>query len=477
MRPILGPFLGHVSESAATAWLRLPRHAPLDLVEAVSRPLTGPRTGDPGAVRFASLPALSVGDGTACGSVPLAGGPGELHLIEIQTRAHGPRPQSPLGELRVQAAPLPSSGGRVAFAFGSCWKVDALGDSQATWRDLLALARAGHVDHLLLLGDQIYADETPLLTSLAGRTAVKCVLEAGIGAPLDKRASSYREAYQRAWELRDVSAALTRLPVASIWDDHEIVNGYGSETWHRGPEGLSVLEAAGAAFDEFQGARNPPPLEPGSRAHAFRRGPAAFLTLDLRTHRDSARGILLGERQKEAVADWLASDIARQARVLFVLSSVPLLHLSRSFHWLRGRSDLDDQWSSPANEPDRAWLLERLSEYEDSPSRRFVLLGGDSHLSTAASMTGRHGRRHWQVTSSPLANRLPAIVYPALTIFGRRFRVRVAGKPEQKLQAHVIGRWQGASVGVVTGEASDEGLDLTFEIFRPGRRTVSVKLG
>lgn len=476
MKPLLGPLLGHVTDGTAIAWLRLPRHAPLHLVEGVSRPLTGARAGDPGATRFAPLPPIPRGDGTACGTVPLAGGAGELHEIVVQTRAEGSRPRAPLGTLVVRAAPTPSASGRIAFAFSSCWKADALGDATAAWRDLGALARAGHVDHVLFLGDQIYADETPVRTSLSGRSAVQRALELGPDAPLDRRAHGFRETYQLSWEPPDVHGVLASVPSASIWDDHEIVNGFGSEPWHRLAKGMSIFEAAALAHDEYQGARNPPRLEPGSRAHAFRRGPAAFLTLDLRTHRDAARGVLLGDRQKEAIADWLASPQALSARVLFLAASVPLLHLSRAFHWIRGRSDLDDQWSSRANEPDRAWLLRRLLDYEANGKRRLVMLGGDSHLSTAACLHGADGRARWQVTASPLANRLPALVYPALTLLGRRFHVRVEGELEQQLQAHVVGRWPGAAVGVVTGQASDEGIDLTFELFRPGRRTIGMAL-
>jgi hypothetical protein len=491
MRPLLGPFLGHVSDDTATAWVRLPRHAPLQLVEAASRPLTGPRAGDPAAERVAALRPVTPGDGTACGVVPLGGGPAEMHRIEVRMRAEGARPQAPLGELVVHAAPRPASEGRIAFAFGSCWKCDALGDATATWRDILALARARHVDHLLLVGDQIYADETPVLTSLAGRTAVKRAMRLGPGAPLDRRASGWREEYQRAWESSEVRSVLQSLPVTSIWDDHEIVNGFGTAGWHREEKGRSIFEAAAAAYDEFQGCRNPPRLDPASRAHAFRRGPAAFLTLDLRTHRHAEQRVLLGGRQKEAIADWLGTAWARDARVLFVVASVPVMHLSRLFHRLRGRWDLEDQWSSASNEEDRAWLLARLLDYAEGGRRRVVILGGDSHLATVARADGATARADgatalasgrgpalWQLTSSPLANRLPAIVYPALTLFGRRFRMRVGAsrEPEQELKAHVIARRQGANVGVVTGEATEEGVDLAFELFRPGRRTLGIRL-
>lgn len=476
MKPLLGPLLGHVTHDTAIAWVRLPGEAPLDLVEAASRPLTGPRAGDPGADSVARLPPIALGEGTACGRVPLLGGAGELHAVDVRTRAEGRRPQAPLGELVVRAAPAPSSDGRIAFAFGSCWRVDAIADSGAAWRTLLALARARHVEHLLLLGDQMYADETPLLTSLSGRTATRRIERLGIDAPLAQRASGFRESYQRAWEPDAVQRVLQALPSASIWDDHEIVNGFGSLPWHREPKGLAIFEAAALANDEFQDSRNPGRLEPSSRAHAFRRGPAAFLTLDLRTHRDHARGILLGDAQERAVDAWLRSDEALSARVLFVACSVPPLHLSRTLAFVRGRSDINDQWSSGGNERARARLLRRLHEYEEGSRRRVVVLGGDAHLASVIRARRSDGSLRWHLTSSPLANRLPSYAWLALTLLGRRFRVRVEGEPQEKLEAHVVGRWKGPNVGVVTGEVRGEELDLTCELFRPGKRTLAFRL-
>ncbi len=473
MRPLLGPFLGHVTHDAAVAWVRLPRHAPTDMAEVLATPLEGASASDPAAARIAALTART--GGVASGVVRLPGGPGTMHRLDVRLRGEGPRPAVPLGEMLVRAAPPPAPTGRIAFAFGSCWKPDAVGDAPATWRDVRALSRSGYVDHLILLGDQIYADTTAIPTSPTGRTAVRRALRLGRRAPLEARASGFRETYQRAFEVPEVAAVLSSLPVTSVWDDHEITNGFGSERWHREPEGLALFEAAALAHDEFQDSRNPDRLEPSCRAHGYRRGPAAFLALDLRTHRDAPAGILLGAAQREAIAAWLTSEDARSARVLFVLSSVPLLHLSRAFHWLRGRADLEDQWSSKANEGERAWLLARLREYEGA-SRTVIVLGGDSHLATAATARGREGRVLWQLTSSPLAQRLPAYVYPALTALGRRFHVRVEGEGEQELQAHIVGRWVGANVGVVTGEATGEELDLQFELFRPGRRTVRLRL-
>jgi hypothetical protein len=118
VKPHLGPLLGHVTHDTAITWVRLPKHAPLDLVEAASSP-EDDRRADPAFRAVVALPPIPQGEGTACGPVPLRGGPGVLHRVEVRTRGEGPRPQAPLGELLVRSAPAPSSVGRVAFAFGS----------------------------------------------------------------------------------------------------------------------------------------------------------------------------------------------------------------------------------------------------------------------------------------------------------------------------------------------------------------------
>jgi hypothetical protein len=468
MRPLLGPFLGHVTATTARAWIRMPRNAPLHLLEVAAQPLAGAHVG-PAGLRVDAMDAVPGGDGTAVATARLSGGPSTLHRIEVRFRREGLRPEEPLGTLLARAAELPSDRGRIAFAFGSCWKVNALGDVGKAWRLLEGLARARHVDHLLLLGDQIYADETPLKTSLVGRTATRRVNRLGDGAPRELRLGAYREAYQQAFEQEDLGRALARLPSVAIWDDHEIINGWGSAAWHDEAEGRRLFDAAASGYDEYQGARNPPPLEPSSRAHAFRRGPAAFLVLDLRTHRHANPAVILGEEQRAAVAAWLRADDAATAPVLFVACSVPPLHLRRLFNFLRGPLDVRDQWSHGANEAERAWLLRELLDHRQRTGARIVLLGGDAHLATAVRARDSTGVL-WQLTSSPLANRLPTYVYPALTLLGRRFHVRVEGRPE-RLAAHVLERWRGSNVGVITGEATDAGVTLRFELFRPGRRT------
>lgn len=455
----LGPLLGHVTPGAARVFIRLHEDAPRAIV-ARSR-----AHGLDAPTRSTELPTAPGGAGIHVGDVPLPGGPGVLHEITLSAG------DADLGSLAVRAAEGSTESGRIAFAFGSCWKVDSAGRSEATWTMLEALARARVVDHLLLLGDQIYADETPL-PSRPGETATSLARALGPGSPLADRVAPFREAYQRAWNVPALQQVLSMLPVASLWDDHEIVNGFGSLPEHRGPEGLAVFDAAAAAFDEFQGLRNPARIEPGSRGWAFRRGPAAFVGLDLRTHRDRSGGILLGAEQRRAVQEWIERE-ARTARVLFVACSVPPLHLPRLSPTIHGMADVSDQWNLTSEE-DRRWLLQRVLDFEEGGRRRAVILGGDAHLATAVSLRDRSGRALWQLTSSPLAQRFPPLAYAGLVLLGRGFDV--SAESDTRLAARVERRWRGPNVGIVRGLVEDDRIDLAFELQRPGRRGVALEL-
>lgn len=458
----LGPFLGHVTASSARVFIRI--RPGQDLAAGVTATV---HPAGPAPTRLTAwIDPRGAADGrTFVGDVPLPHGPAALHAIHLSLG------NQRLGTLHARAAEPPADGGRIAFAFGSCWKPESSPDSDRIWRDLLALARGRIVDHLLLLGDQFYADESPL-PSHPGATAVSRVLALGPASSLADRVAPFREACARAWSSPGLRRVQAVLPTTLIWDDHEIINSYGAMQEHFDLPGRALFGAAATAFDELQGSRNPPPLVPGSRTWGSRRGPAAFLALDLRTHRNFKEGILLGEEQRNGVRAWLESE-ARNARVLFVAASVPVLHLPKTFQVLGGIGDIRDQWEN-ACRADRAWLLHLLRDFEDGGRRRAVVLGGDAHAASAAHLSDRSGHAIWQVVSSPLAGRLPLAVYPALRLLGRRFTVTAS--PSECLDAFIVRRWSGPNFGVVRGRVDDDRIELAFELYRPGRTTRLVQL-
>ena len=110
---------------------------------------------------------------------------------------------------------------------------------------------------LLHGGDQIYADEVvdahPLARAWAdGRNPAADPAElAGLsGALLD----AYAERYLALLAQPEIAHVAARIPSLAMWDDHDIVDGWGSLRPERldSPVGRTLFAAARAAFLVFQ---------------------------------------------------------------------------------------------------------------------------------------------------------------------------------------------------------------------------------
>ncbi|WP_327577519.1 alkaline phosphatase D family protein [Streptomyces sp. NBC_00145] len=222
----LGPLLRYVDESSATVW-----------VEA-SRPCTAEvrcADGSSGRARtfqicghhyaLVAVTGLTPGSATAY-EVLLDGAP-------VWPLADSPFPPSTIRTPAYDDAARP-----VRIAFGSCrWAAapadghdpvgpDAL-DTLAT--ELASAPDAERPDVLLLLGDQVYADETSPATRryLAARRDLR-------DAPGDQVADyeEYTRLYYESWLDPDVRWLLSTVPSCMIFDDHDVIDDWNtSASW------------------------------------------------------------------------------------------------------------------------------------------------------------------------------------------------------------------------------------------------------
>ena len=223
---LLGPLLRHVDETSATVWVET--DAPCEVgVLGCSAPtftvaghhyalvvcdqlqpgttttydvrLDGtqvwPRTGDP-------YPAPTVRTRTRDGQEPLRLVFGSCRV----TRPHEP--------------PYTRSSGREGVG------VDAL---HAYALRMLTQAEPDWPDALLLLGDQVYADE------LSPRTLEHVERTRGTGVPPGKGIADFEEytvLYQEAWSDPLVRWALSTVPTAMVFDDHDVHDDWNtSQAW------------------------------------------------------------------------------------------------------------------------------------------------------------------------------------------------------------------------------------------------------
>lgn len=280
------------------------------------------------------------------------------------------------------------------FAFGSCFRLDDEHPGEA-FRHILDHQK--DLAFLMMLGDQIYADEWK--HNGLGRVAVT--------------RDEYRQVYLNTWSDPDLRELLANTPVYMTLDDHEVDNDWHWENtardqaivpWYtraiRWLGGRPLAErrlprerirAALQAYWEHQGIHAPKMLLPmerekesgdfnlmeedaGSLAYTFYYGAAAFFVMDTRTMRVHNRDtqIMLGEAQWKVLKEWLM-DVKDAYPVKFIASS-------SAFLFEMFGDIANDRWSGFKAERDR--LLFFLAE---KGIENVFILAGDLHEAHAIS--------------------------------------------------------------------------------------------
>ena len=302
----------------------------------------------------------------------------------------------------------------------------------------------GPFDLLLLGGDQVYSDAMwAVLPELQAWSELDKPrrISAPFTAAMQKSVQAYFSTmYLQRWSQPEVAAMLAGIPSVMMWDDHDIMDGWGSHPpdLHYCPVFQGIFGIAKAAFELFQrqmmGAPSPATL-PAQPAHSagYRMGPAGLLVLDMRTERRPRSGDVtadggllnaehvMSEASWRAVYTWLdAQEAAADMRHLFVMSSIPVVHPSFEllekllgvFPGQQGlEDDLRDHWTSPPHKAERLRLIHRLLA-ASAKGIRITLLSGDVHVAAIGVI---ESDRSNAAASARVVNQLTSsgIVHPA----------------------------------------------------------------
>ncbi|GAB4539608.1 MAG: hypothetical protein Tsb0020_53240 [Haliangiales bacterium] len=296
--------------------------------------------------------------------------------------------------------------------------------SAARMRLLSALPGAldSRVKFLIAAGDQMYADgpggesifEPP--DSDAGLIDIEHLLR----CDWDTIRAAYQDRYRAFWQPIPWRKLLSSYPIYPMLDDHEIVDAAGSRPEHQQPAWQKLFGAARAAFMDYQGALLrpwPAPELPPHFGHHFDYGHTGVFVFDARSERraglTSRDSQAISETQHRAFGDFLRAR--RDARVLLIVTSVPLIHLPE---WLTNLGDTItgprvaflDHWSLDRFQPDRDRILDavRAQLAATGGRQKIVFVGGDVHVGTGFVLTWRDQHKHqfYQFTSSPLTQAL-----------------------------------------------------------------------
>ncbi|KUO04077.1 alkaline phosphatase D family protein [Streptomyces caeruleatus] len=464
----LGPLLRYADGTSATVW-----------VEA-SRPCTAEVRGADGAHGTSRTFQIA---GHHYALVPVTGltpGSSEAYEVLLDGTRVWPLPGSPFppSVIRTSAAG-DRDGDTVRLAFGSCrWAAPPADEEDPVGPDALDTLAARiaadpegeRPDVLVLLGDQVYADETSKATRrwLAARRDLR-------DPPGDEVADyeEYTRLYYESWLDPEVRWLLSTVPSCMIFDDHDVIDDWNtSAAWladmratpwwrerllsglmsywvHQHLGNLSPVELS--ADPLYAAVRETPDgtdllrsfacradADPASVRWSYRRdfGRVRLLMVDTRAARvldEDARSMLnAGE------ARWLreqALDAPGSYDHLLIGTSLPWLlpHLvhdaeawnaalcrgERGERWarfgenLRRRADLEHWAAFPSSFDALAALIAEAGSGAGAPATVCVL-SGDVHHAYAAEPTwptgGGPDARVFQLTCSPVHNAIPLAI-------------------------------------------------------------------
>jgi phosphodiesterase/alkaline phosphatase D-like protein len=218
---VLGPMLRHLDATSATVWVEVSEPCEVAVLSASARTF---RVGD-------RHYALVVIDG-------LEPATSRDYEVRLDGERVWPPPDTDFPVPRIRTT---RSDGRIRLAFGSCryasplsvtsdgrYGTDAL-DAYA--RQLASAPDEEWPDGLLLLGDQVYADETSPITQDEIRRRRDVSEPPGLQvANFDE----YAELYRESWGDPLVRWLFATVPTAMIFDDHDVHDDWNtSRIWRR----------------------------------------------------------------------------------------------------------------------------------------------------------------------------------------------------------------------------------------------------
>lgn len=335
---------------------------------------------------------------------------------------------------------VPARGDAMNIMFHSCNGFSLSVDSNKfsgpdpLWRDVLNRHQARPFHVMLGGGDQIYNDaamrDTELFREWLQTKNPQHKHEADFTVEMQEELEEfYLHRYSMWFSQGLFSMANSQIPMVNIWDDHDIIDGYGSYPHHfmstRVFTGLGAIAFKYYMLFQHQSVAGETELEEPSWLLGKSPGPyinersrnlfmslgrhIAFLGLDCRTER--MRDEILSQETYDAVFDRCRTEIVQgETKHLIVLLGVPIAYPRLNFleNILTSRvmdpikavgrtgmlggfvnkfdggveilDDLDDHWTAKHHKAERNWFIQELQELAAEKSVRITILGGDVHL-------------------------------------------------------------------------------------------------
>jgi hypothetical protein len=337
-----------------------------------------------------------------------------------------------LGGTRYEVATDVSNDMRIAFVSCNGQEHGDLKRSEEErnlmWQRLAQQHRERPFSLMLHGGDQLYADEVTEAHPISRdwpKTYRNDLAEPEAAALLAALREAFFHRYLTQMAQPGFAWLAARVPSVTIWDDHDICDGWGSLKAKKldSDVGRILFAAAREFFLLFQLCVAPDEVPRicsdqtgGTLTWSVALPGLTLVAPDLRSERRRER--VMGE------SGWRAfRSVMKQAEPgkLLVISSVPALgprlsileRLMRLTPWMeKYEDDLRDQWQSYSHRPEWQDFLRVLVSVHERPATSVTVLSGEIHLATRGTMTTAAGDLH-QLVASGIAHPAPSWAYAA----------------------------------------------------------------
>lgn len=237
---------------------------------------------------------------------------------------------------------------------------DERGDK--TFSSILGQIKDRPVDGLIMVGDQIYADDLNFLSPDVG-------------------VDQFLERYRATFSQPNLRQLMSQVPTYMILDDHEIEDNWPSKATDK--DRVILYPSAMHSYQIYQCSHSPLfGLDQQNRVtgtpdrfwYVFQDGCCDWFVMDVRTERSWAEDVnqrrIISDEQMTALLKWLSDG---SGLVKMIVSSVPF------FPDLK--SDSEDKWTGFVAE--RTKILDFIFEKK---IRKVVFVSGDVHCSMSAEL-------------------------------------------------------------------------------------------
>ena len=287
---------------------------------------------------------------------------------------------------------------------------------------------------LLMGGDQVYADsiwqekECKPIYDWVNKPQNDRIKLSFTKIMQERVEDFYFNLYCDRWSQEEPAQMLASIPTMMMWDDHDIFDGWGSypDEVNNCAVYQGIFASARDNFRTFQmqlaEAERPSWLVGGDNNFSFAQiaGDMAFAVFDMRSERTN--DCVMSKAAWGGFQEWLDNLGEDDAKHLFIMSSIPVVHMDFSklesiLNAIPGQQELEDDlrdhWHSHPHKIERLDMIRNLLSFSRAKKTRVTFLSGDVHVAAVGAIKSmREGTN--SVKNSNVMNQLTssAIVHP-----------------------------------------------------------------